>query len=161
MSGSLRWVASASLSPAAYRVRFPSMPGQGPASGLFGRHVGRSPKHVSGPRQLHVVGLRTCGQPEIRDHRLTVAVDHDVGGFQISVHDVLSVSLAQRQSQLVHQARRVTMLDATTALEILHQGLARNIGHDDEVMPARFPRFIHGTNVRMPHREAARACRRR
>jgi hypothetical protein len=76
-----------------------------PALGLLGRHVGRSAHDRAGLRHcLREHGLVVLvrrrfdqlGEPEIEDLQPSLRVQHDVGGFEVTVNDVFLVCCTDR-----------------------------------------------------------------
>ena len=72
------------------------------AAGLLGAHVAHRAHQVAGARQRGV-GL-AAGQAEVRDPELAVAVQQQIGGLDVAMHDAALMGCVQRTGRVDAQA---------------------------------------------------------
>ena len=119
------------------------------AADLLGGHVAERAHDLARPGQALLLGILAAGQAEVDDHRLaprTGRLDHDVGGLQVAVDDLLLVRLLQGQGELAHQRRDLALRPALVA-DQGRQRLALDVGHRQVKLAIDFPGVIHGAEV--------------
>ena len=67
------------------------------------------PQHVAGHRHARVV--TQSSKSEIRDPQMHAAINHDVGRFDVAVHDSFRVSVIERERRLHTEHRNVLKQD--------------------------------------------------
>ncbi len=82
--------------------------GLGAAARLLGGHVSRSTHDGAGQgrRRVLLVVLHPLGEAEVRDERLVVAVEQDVGGLEVSVEDRVLVGIRHGAGDLDEKSSR-------------------------------------------------------
>ena len=70
---------------------------------------------------------------EVDEANRVIVCDHDVVGFDISMHDVLCVAMINRLEELLHVACSFCLIECLILLfsDSLEQGLARDVLHDE------------------------------
>ena len=100
------------------------------AGRLLRTHVGRGAESESGRGELLPTrGAHRPGDAEVRHHRL-VALQQNVLGLDVPVHDPLRMRVAQRGQHLPRDPEGLVQWELPLPLQALAEGLARHVGHD-------------------------------
>ncbi len=95
---------------------------------LLGRHVtGRADHHRGVRRQPE----HACDS-EVQDSQAARAIDHQVGGLDVSMHQLHLVRVSSTRSQLLHPADLVRERDRRLSADEAGQGFASHVLHHDE-----------------------------
>jgi hypothetical protein len=78
---------------------------------LLGREVGRRAEHVAGRRQPRRVD--EPGDPEVGETCHAVCPDQDVGRFDVTMHDPLTVDVRECRRDLRADSRRDLLVEGT------------------------------------------------
>ena len=105
------------------------------ALGLFRAHVGGRPVH--GRRAQIDVGVGDLGKAEVGDIRVLVAVEKDVGRFEIAVDDAGAMSLIECGRQLTDDPERLREWQRPE-LEAVRQASAGHVPHHQIRLPVVF-----------------------
>ena len=96
---------------------------------LLRSHVAGRSDHETGPRQVFLPSGRSR-DPEIRQERVSLPIDHHVGRLEIPVHDSLPVRVVERPGQLTKDVEKLVPRHAALLLHLL-QRATLEISHDD------------------------------
>ena len=117
-------------------------------------------RHVSGRADLHVQAselrtdpreatLRDPGDSEVQDLQMALQVHHQVCGLDVPVNDPGLVSLGQAVAQFLHQPELRRQRHRGSALNLLREGFAAHVLHDDEGRAFEVAGVEDGDDVRV------------
>ena len=117
------------------------------ASGLLGRHIGRSAQHRLRQRQAGI-GFENLGQSEVGQIRFARLIEQNIARFEVAVEDAALVGMVNRPGDLNHE------LDSGALSQGLGLELSRQVGpinqpHGKELPAVRLANLIDGSNVRV------------
>jgi hypothetical protein len=112
---------------------------------LLGRHVRRRPGDLVAIFEIDGEG----GEAEVGDPRFPPAVDHDVGGLQVAMHDAEPVRSGQPGADVARDVERFVVRKAADPAEQRREILSIDVLHGDEVMPVGFRDVVEPADVRM------------
>ena len=107
------------------------------AGDLLRRHVQRRAERDARERESRSARVLECeGDPEVGDQCMA-ALQQDVLGLHVAVHDAMAVRVLERIRDLAHQLHRVIHREATLTREPRAQRLAVDERHDVPHQPLR------------------------
>ena len=112
---------------------------------LLGGHVLRGAEHDA--RAGHAFGFEETGKAEIHDPGASVAVDHDVLGFQIAVDDAHAVGFGQPFGDLAGDGDGPAGPDRARPADELLEVFALDVLHADELDQAGLAQVVEAADV--------------
>ncbi len=91
-------------------------------------------------------------QAEIHDDRFAAAIDHDVGGLQVAMHDPVVVGFLQGLRNLADDDQNLRRGLRDRGVDEVREGPSLDIRHRDVVLPVDVADVVDGANARMPQR---------
>jgi hypothetical protein len=112
---------------------------------LLGRHVGRRAIAHLGSGDL----VSERREAEVHDENLPPAVDHDVGGLEITMEHAFGMRRRQSRAQLACDLDGFVVRQVSDAAQQAAQVLAIDVFHRYERGAFRFPDVVHAAHVGM------------
>src|SRR5579885_963692 len=118
---------------------------------LFGGHIFGRADHCARAGQ-HLCALHGLGQAEIDQVRVAVRAQEDIRGFDIAMNDAVIVGVLQRRSDLAEEAGSLFESELLVAEEVIAQGAAVDIGHNQVVPGTLLAEVVEGQDMIMGKR---------
>ena len=112
----------------------------------LGRHVRIRPEHVA-PRRLDAGGER-ARQSEVDDLEVSVAVDHEVAGTDVAVHEIARMRVGERVGCGGDPGDGLVDRDRGLADDVAQRGPV-DVRHGDEGTARRVTDVVHGGDAGM------------
>ncbi len=117
---------------------------------LFGTHVQRRSHRHAGLGDARTAGsAERTRDAKVGDHRVS-ALEEDIVGFDVAMHDAARVSIAQRVGDFARDAQGVGDRKLLLAVEAIAQRLALHQRHHVVQEVARAAGIVERQDVRMP-----------